>query len=45
MRISDMGPSCIDELHRNFKKEVNQEGPINVKTNNSTESDGQPAPT
>jgi len=41
MRISYMGPPCIDELHRNFKKRES----INVKTNNFIESDGLPAPT
>jgi hypothetical protein len=45
MRISDMGTPCTDESHRDFKKKVTQEGQINVKTNNSTESDGRPAPT
>jgi hypothetical protein len=45
MRISGMEPPCIDELHRDFKKEVTQERPINVKTNSSTEFDGLPVPT
>lgn len=40
MSISDTGITCIDDLHRDFKKEVTQEGPINVKTNNSTKSYG-----
>jgi hypothetical protein len=45
MRISDMGPQCIDELHRDFTKQVNLERPINVKNNNSTELYGLLAPT
>jgi len=45
MRISGMGPPCIDELHRDFKNEVTLERPINVKTNSSTEFDGLPVPT